>query len=485
MQHDVYWHDGTPLTMADVVFTYYVLASPDYHGPRRTDEVMLIRGLVDYMEGNATSIAGLTLSNNNRTLTIEMYDIPVSILYHAIPMIPMPSHLFDGISVVDMRTSAPVMDANYIIGWGPFKIVSIVPGDAVILERNENFVWGAPYIENVRIERFPPDQAGILMDAGHFDVAAFPPHLFGSHENPTNFRFMTSPSATYNYVAFRLGTFDWDNWEAVYNPDRLMSQLGPEFRRAMGYAVNPEAFGSIFQYGFRFAAGGMSPPNHLNLFNPAAPRFTYNPERANEILDDAGFTERDADGMRMFNNEPLTLYWAMATGALAEETFEFYSQMWADVGIRVELWGGRFHDLNYLWDVLDFSMYRDPAEGYDQEIHIWSAGWSVGFNPTQNEAWGHMFWNASLYMSDEYEAILDRMVSPGAWDSDYMFQIFTDWQTYFYNNAPAFPLTWGVSLTAVNDRVTAWDTRIGNLASGFHEHFGWQNIRLTAPEPIR
>jgi len=481
MQHQVFWHDGVELTMYDVLFGLEVLASPYYRGVRRNSEMMLITGFEAVVDGYADTISGITVSDNGRTITIQMEEMPAGVLYFGIPLTPMPRHAFEGIDVADMPTSAPVMDANYIIGWGPFMIESIVPGDAVVMVRNENFVFGAPYIERVRVERFDPDQAGILMDAGHFDMIAFPSHLVGYHEDPTNFRFLSAPSPTYNYVAFRMGTFHWDEWEAIMDYDRLMVQLGPDFRRAMAYAVDPDEFGMVFQNGLRFASGVMVPPNHPTLYNPDVIHFTHNIDTANQLLDDAGFDQRDADGMRMFNGEPLTLYWAIAAGSLDEENFEFYSQAWAYVGIRVELWGGRFHDLNYLWDVLDESLYR--YDDYEHEIHIWSASWQVGFNPNQNESWGHMFWNASLYMTEEYMAILDRMAGEEAWDD--MFGIYTDWQEYFYENVPAFPLTWGITLTALNNRVANWDTRIENSPWQFHSHFGWQDIRLTTSDAER
>jgi peptide/nickel transport system substrate-binding protein len=476
------WHDGVPLTMADVVFAFEVLAHPDYRGVRRNAEMRLITGFDDMVNGLADHISGLVLSNNDRTLTIHMDDMPIGVLYFAMSLTPMPRHVFEGIPVADMPTSPPVMDANYIIGWGPFRIVSITPGDAVIMERFDDFVFGRPYIEHVRVERFNDDHAGELMEAGHFDmISTFPTALFQYHQDPTNFRFLSSPSPSYGYVAFRMGTFHWDEWEARMDDDRLMVRLGADFRRAMGYAVNPGLFGEIFQSGLNFPAQGMVPPNHPALINPDVPRITYNVERANELLDNAGFTERDEDGMRMFNGERLTLQWALASGTLDEERFQFYSQAWANVGIRVELWGGRIHDVNYLWDVLDESLYRGPD--YEHEIHIWQASWQTGFNPNQNEAWGHMFWNASLYMTPEYLAILDRMAGEEAWDN--MFGIFTDWQQYFYDNVPAFPLNWGIALTAVNNRVANWDTRIENSPSQFHSHFGWQDIRLTASDANR
>jgi peptide/nickel transport system substrate-binding protein len=395
----------------------------------------------------------------------------------------MPSHLFGALEVRDMATSRYVLQANYIVGWGPWRMVHIVHGDSVLLERNPYFVWGAPLIENLIVERFDPSQAGILMEAGEFDFMSFPTAMYGYHRNPTNFRFLGSPSPIYGHVSFRLGNWNFDTFQNEYNPNRLMSQLGPEVRQAMAYAVDPDLFTEVFNHGLLFRAGGMTPPNHPHLFNYDAPRFTYNPARANEILDAAGFTNRDSSGMRVFpDGTPITMYWAMATGLLDEEMFEFYSQAWARVGLRVELWQGRFHSQAYLWDALDFDLYYD-SDDHDTQIHIWSASWQVGFNPNPEGVWGHADWNTSRYTSPQYDAILARFTSPNAWDPNYMFNLYTEWQTYFYNNVPAFPTTWGVALTALNNRVVNWDTRVENAPNLLNSSFGWQDIRLSAPQP--
>jgi peptide/nickel transport system substrate-binding protein len=71
---NVYWHDGVPLTLADLYFTYHVLAHPENPNVTRFQEGSnrLITGIMDYREGNASSIAGLTLSDDHRTLTIQL-----------------------------------------------------------------------------------------------------------------------------------------------------------------------------------------------------------------------------------------------------------------------------------------------------------------------------------------------------------------------------------------------------------------------------
>jgi peptide/nickel transport system substrate-binding protein len=68
-----------------------------------------------------------------------------------------------------------------------------------------------------------------------------------------------------------------------------------------------------------------------------------------------------------------------------------------------------------------------------------------------------------------------------AFDPDYMKQVFSDWQQYWYENVPYFPYLWQIRLTAVNNRVTYFDTRVGNVGSTPTD--SWHQIGLSAAQP--
>ncbi|MCL2056040.1 MAG: ABC transporter substrate-binding protein [Oscillospiraceae bacterium] len=481
MQHDVYWHDGVPLTLEDLVFTYELLAHPDYSGLRRTAEIELITGFLDYAEGRADHISGLVLSEDKKTLTKHLDEMPVTLLYFALWYSPMPKHIFENIPMIDMASSDAVLVNP--IGWGPFKIDHIVPGDAFEMVRNENYVFGAPPIERLRVERFDPTQAGELMASGRFDFIRFPSDQYIYHADASNFTFLGQPSDWAGHIAFRLGNWDFDNNKNVYNPDRLMAQVGPQFRQAMAYAIDEAAIGQALYNGLQFPAASIISPNHLPLVDVEMPGFTYDPDKARQLLDDAGFNQFDAEGFRLMpDGSPLVIYWALASGPLEEEIHAFYTQAWRDIGLRVELWQERTHDQLYLWDVMDVDLYYNNPD-YPTEVHIYSAAWSMGANPNPEGVWGHIFWNTCRYTSPEYDDILARMVSPEAWDPEYMDQVFSDWQWYFYNNVPVIPTRWRLDLHAINNRVTNWDTRNGFAFNG--SLHGWQNISLSAAEPYR
>jgi len=470
MQHQAYWHDGMPVTLEDLVFTYYTMAHPDYVGIRFSTYERMVVGIMDFHNGYTDTIEGLVLSNDGQTLTFHLESMSPSMLYFGLWTSPMPKHIFENIAVADMHTSDAVRVNP--IGWGPFILDSVVAGESVVMTRNENYVWGAPYIETLIIERIAdPSLVPIAMETGRFDFVGFPTQYFEDYQFPTNFTYMGAPSVSYGYMAFRLGHWCFDTNQNVFSPEREMNNV--YLRRAMAMAIDFTLLGEELFSGLQFAAGSFMPPHHGALMDLSLPGFPYDPAQASAILDGAGFTV-GADGYRTWpDGRELTINWAHPTNPATEHIIvPFKIQSWSEIGVRVELWRGRTHDINVLWDYLDYDTDND-------EIHIYGASWQAGFNPNPSGRWGHAIWNPSRYNSDEWERLLANLSDPRAFDPDFMRNAYFEMQAYLQDVVPYFPTLWGIGLVALNNRVANWDTRVGipPQQSGIH------TVRLTSAEP--
>ncbi|MCL2499694.1 MAG: ABC transporter substrate-binding protein [Defluviitaleaceae bacterium] len=481
--YDVNWHDGAPLTLYDLYFTLHVMAHPDHKGPRhfRTGNTSDIVGIWEYNAQEADRIEGLVLSNNNRALTIYFNEFAPTIMYFGVWTSPMPAHLFSPYypdNVADMIDSPYVRETP--IGWGPFKFVHAEPGESYLLTRNEDYVWGVPHIENVVIRRISGDMVADAMVAGEFDAVGFRQLDFPYHMEPDNWRYFGSPGRTrQSHYAFRMGwwCFETDQNVSEMN-DRVHEMMRPEayaIRKAMALAIDWLTITQVRYNGLSFPAGSYLPIRHRPLMDLSVPMFPYDPVEANRVLDEAGFTNRDSEGYRTWlDGSRMDLIWAMAESPTAEWYYMALTQAWGDVGIRVSLWQGMFHDIWTIWDAMDF-------DDDDDEVHFWTGGWDHGANPA-NSMWAREeFENASRHNSPELDAILARINSMDAWDMDFLMEAMSDLQWYMYNTIFYFPSTWGVGLTAVNNRVANWDTRFTTLT----RDYGWHTIRLTADQPVR
>lgn len=485
--YDVYWHDGVPLTLRDLYFALHILAHPDHQGPRnhRDGQNREIIGIEDYHEGRASSISGLVLSDNDRTMTVYFNEFAPTILYFGIWTAPLPYHIFGAYYPDNV---AAMIDSPFIretpIGWGPFEFVHAVPGESFLLRRNENYVWGAPYIEHMEVRRIVPDMIADAMVAGEFDSVGFRTMDFVYHQDPTNFFFVGSPNRPRQaHFAFRMGWWCFDtneNVSSMINPEtgeyRVHDMMRPEawyIRKAMAKAIDWLTVTQVRNHGLMFPAGAYIPVLHRALMDLSVPMFPYDPAEANRILDEAGFTNRDAQNYRTWlDGEPMNIIWATAEGPEAEWYYQHHTQAWRDVGIRVSLWQDRFHDIFDIWDAMDF-------DADDDEVHFWTGAWNHGANPANNMWSRDFFENASRHTSAEWDAILDRVNSMAAWDPDYLLDAMSELQWYKYNTIFYFPSTWGINLGARNNRVANWDTR----ATTITRDFGWHTVRLTAAQP--
>jgi peptide/nickel transport system substrate-binding protein len=503
--YDVFWHDGVPLTLYDLWFTYHVMAHPEHRGPRhfRSGQTSDITGIWEYNESwqryldpddteyttrTVTTISGLELSNNNKTLTIRFDDFPPTVLYFGVWTAPIPAHLF---GKYYPNNVAEMIDSPYVrenpVGFGPFVFVHSEPGESYLLRRNENYVWGAPHIEYMEIRRIAPELVADAMVAGEFDSVGFRALDFPYHMNPTNWRYFGTPNRVgQGHFAFRMGWWCFDTNQNVseminfetgeYRVHEMMRPEAVHIRRAMAKAIDWLNITQVRYHGLSFPAGAYIPIRHRPFMDLTVPMFPHSIEDANQILDDAGFTNRDAEGYRTWlDGSRMELIWAMAESDTAEWYYQAHTQAWRDIGIRVSLWQGMFHSIWTIWDAMDF-------DDDDDEVHFWSGAWNHGASPS-NDMWSRQeFENASRHNSEELDEILGRINSMEAWDMDLLMKAMSDLQWYMYENVFYFPTTWGLGLTAVNNRVANWDTR---STMQFTREYGWHTIRLTAAEPAR
>ena len=117
-------------------------------------------------------------------------------------------------------------------------------------------------------------------------------------------------------------------------------------RQAMGYALDNDAVGSRFYNGLRTNATTLIPPVFGSLHNTDVEGYTLNIDKANQLLDDAGYKDVDGDGMREDKNgEKLTINFAsMSGGETAQPLADYYIQQWNEIGLDVQYTTGRLID---------------------------------------------------------------------------------------------------------------------------------------------
>ena len=459
------WDDGEDLTIDDVIWPYYVVGHPDYQGIRYGEDFENVVGMKEYHEGSAEEISGLERVDDY-TLKVTYNQFPNSMLQAGggVSSYIEPEHVFKDIPVGELLDSEPVRTKP--VGFGPFRVTSITPGEAVTYEANEYYWRGRPKLDGVQLEVVNQATAIAEMQAGNYDIASLPADSYDSYKDSENFTVLGDVQNAYTYIGFKLGKLE--DGENV--PDESLVVADKAIRQAMAYAVDNDAIGERFYQGLRWRANAPITPNFKDYYNAELPGYTYDPEKAKQILADAGYTDADGDGfIEDKNGEPFTLGFAsMSGGETAQPLAEYYMQAWAEVGIDVQLVDGQ---------LMEFNSFYDALKADDPKIQVYQGAWRTGGDPNPTGLYGRTAsFNYTRWATEENDKLLAAINSDDSFDDEFRKQAFNDWQAYFMEELPVIPTLFRYRVVGVNNRVKNYDVKVGSDLT-------WVDVALTADAP--
>lgn len=401
LRDGVRWHDGQPFTSADVAFTI--------------TEVLLkfnSRGKAIY--GNLTGVE----TPDPLTVVLRLSKPAPYILSGLSSWISqiLPRHLYEGTDFMsNPHNTAP-------IGTGPYKLAEWDRGNYMRLVRNEDY-WdeGLPRLDGL-LYRFLPDSSSRVaaLEAGDVDVVAESKvpgsDLVRLREDP-RFDYETKGYALLASMQF----FQFNLKNPKFQDVRV--------RRAFAHAIDRDFIVRNIWYGYGSAATGPLSPVLTTFYSADVPGYPYDPARAEELLDEAGFP-RGADGVRM-----RIVHDAAQNGEAFPRTAEFLRDALGKVGIEVQVRISDFASFSRrVYTDRDFetsnyytSCGPDPAIGA-QRIY-WSKAYVDGVS----------YSNGSGYDNPEMDRILEAaQVEP---DAEKRRTLYADFQRLAMEDVPEIPLT--------------------------------------------
>ena len=465
------WDDGEPITIDDVIFPYYVIGHKDYPGVRYGEDFQNVVGMEEYHDGKAETISGLErVDDYTLKVTYKTFSNSMLIAGGGVSSYIQPKHAFEGLEVKDMEDSDVVRKKP--VGFGPFKVDTITPGEAVTYVANEYYYKGKPKVDGLVLEVVAQTTAPEEMKAGKYDIIDLPTDTYPSYKDATNFQILGKLQNAYTYIGFKFGKWDEEKGEVVMDDTKIVSDLA--LRQAMAYAVDNDAVGEKFYHGLRQGANSVVTPNFTEFYatKEEVPGYTFNPEKAKEILATAGYEDKDGDGfVEDLKGNPFTLKMAsMSGGEVAEPLTQYYVESWKAVGINVELTDGR---------LLEFNAFYDRVEKDDPDIDIYQAAWGVGGDPEPSGLWGRSAkFNYTRFATEENDKLMADIISEEAFDVEYKKAAFLKWQQYMSENLPVIPTLFRYELVGVNNRVK-------NYTIDANSPLSWADVELTADEPVK
>ena len=468
---DYKWSDGQPVTIDDYIFAYQAIGNKDYTGARYDDDYKNVVGMEEYHDGKADSVSGLE-KVDDYTVKIHFKEMSPSMQLAggSVCAYIMPKHIFKDIPEAEWEKSDYVRGTKFV-GLGQFKIESIVAGESVTLVPNEHYFRGVAKVDKVVMEVVSPDNIVSEMKAGNYDIATMPNSQYEAYKDLTNVTFLGSQASAYEYIGFHLGKYDKETGKNVTDPNAKMSDVN--LRQAMAYALDIDAAGQNLYNGLQHSSNSIIIPFFKDVYNKDQEGFSYNPEKAKQLLDEAGYKDVDGDGIRENKDgSKLTINFAARTRDEANESLvQQYLNWWKEIGLNVQLYTGRTIELN---------SFYDKVQADDPEIDVFAAGWSTGYDPNPSGLFGETAqFNFERYVDAEGTAIMNKISSTESFDSAKNVEFYKEWQKYVHDKAFIFPTLVGEELTAVNKRVKYYDVNLGSQKSALYQ------IELTSDTPAK
>jgi peptide/nickel transport system substrate-binding protein len=322
----VKFSDGVPLTAADVAYTYNRIL----HGTvEQSNWLSYLNGVTKVTAPNATTVV-LTLKKPVATLPL----LPIPIV---------PEHIWKNVSEKAIKSyPAEPKGGKPVVGSGPFRLVSgTADGSTFKFEANPSYWGGTPHIDEIVFQFYKNDDSAVqALIKGEIDfvdnITALEVKSLQSHAGITAHN---GNSPGFDEIAFNTGSIDVKTGKPIGNPNPAV--LDPKFRHALGYALNlPLLIKKVYQ-GAGLVGTTIVPPNYTTFHwePPSAQKFTFDPVKAGQLLDAAGYT-KGSDGFRdLPNGKPIgTLRLAARSDSPTSlNTMAYFKQWLSDIGIKSQV----------------------------------------------------------------------------------------------------------------------------------------------------
>ena len=341
LRKGVRWHDGRPFTAEDVLYTYRVTIDPRtptaYSG--------------DFLKVKKAEVL------DAYTFRVT-YDKPFAPALMSWGNAVLPKHLLDGQDI----TKSPL--TRRPVGTGPYMFKEWKTGQKIVLVSNPDYFEGRPYIDGF-IMRIVPDMATMFLElrASGIDRMNLTPLQYTRQTENNLFR---KNYNKYKYLSFSYTYLGYNLTNPLFADKRV--------RQAIAHAVNKEEIiqGVLLGLG-REATGPYKPGSWA--YDANVKTYPYNPQRARELLAEAGWKDTDGDGIIDKDGKPFVFEIITNQGnEIRAKTAEIIQQRLAEVGIKVKI-----RTLEWAAFVKDFINKRR----FDATV----LGWTIPLDPDGYDVW--------------------------------------------------------------------------------------------------
>ncbi|WP_416145233.1 ABC transporter substrate-binding protein [Planococcus koreensis] len=373
LRDDVLWHDGEQFTADDVAFTFNEIVLNEELGSNNTSyfqKLKEVQVVDDY--------------------TVKfMLESPVAALpaYLSFNTEIIPQHIFEGQDPWELTS----FNKENPVGTGAFKLKSYTSGQNVVLERNDDFYGDIALLDEVEYK--------VLADANTHVAQLLSGELsiFALDDLAAIDRIESAENVTIE--ARETPRFFW-----IIANQEVEKYQDVRVRQAILHSIDRQNIIDTVLKGYATIADAGIAPALKDYYTDDVTRYDYDPERAKELLAEAGWEDTDGDGIVDKDGEPFTIDFEIGIQGDLEAISQMVQQYLVKTGFDVNLnameWNSMIQEVVVNRDYeMSLNWWRYPA---DPDLSAYMHSNSIAGN------------NITAYQNPELDALLDA----GAQTSD-------------------------------------------------------------------
>jgi peptide/nickel transport system substrate-binding protein len=453
LRHDVKWQDGEPFTAKDVAFTFtYVIDNE-------------MGSYMGYTKGITKVVA-----TDDYTVVFTCEKPKATILQMWVPILP--EHIWSKVSPKDAANK--FQNLPPCIGTGPFQVVDWKPGVFVRMKANKGYWGGAPTVDELIFTIYTNnDTLASDLSSGLIQFAGVTPAAFQ--------KLKSDPTKTALFATYQ--AYDNIGFNCYEGPSRGHPACkDPAFRSALAWAIDTKTIASIAYGGAAVPATSILPVDYwpkdadFHWQPPASELRTYDPAKANELLDAAGYKDTDGDGTRDYKGKPIKLrLWASNERGALGMAGKLVAGYLMKVGLKIE-----YQSMDPAAMNEGVYAYKDGKYNPDYDMFCW--GWAGDYDPgfllsllttSQIESWSDTGWS-----NEEYDRLYQAQDSE--LDPARRRELVHEMQRVIYDECPYIATVYPQSREVFDsEHWTGW-TRMPAITGGVDNRWTFINIEPKA-----
>jgi peptide/nickel transport system substrate-binding protein len=400
LRDGVKFHDGRPLTSADVKYTLDLVFSSSF-----AKSASFYEGAGADKKSYIKSVE----TPDPKTVVVTITKPWVGLLSNLVPVAIIPKDSYES-------------QKQHPLGSGPFKFISYDSSQQVLdLEASQEYWEGPAKIQKLRVRVIADTNAlQAELRSGRVDIAPLPTSL-----SPDAIKLLGQDPIlqVQQFTGSNVNLLTFNTSQPPLNDVRV--------RQAIAYAINRESMINDLLLGQAKLAHSILPEDSWAY--TTGQKYSYDPAMAKKLLDEAGLKDPDGDGPQMRFTKPVVF--KVSGSSVAAKNYAGVIQNYLkEVGVPVTI---ETAELNTLFDQLrygQFQIFYGQWVGGNQDPIFYKDLFATSEIPTQTRPSR----NRSRYSNKELDALLEEAVN--TFDREKARDLYRRIQDIVSREVPVFPL---------------------------------------------